>query len=71
MLPLQVPQILIIGKFDVNWAPGGEAYFRAATAANDDVVRQIATDSGHFEMIVPSSTTWPMVKDAAWSLLRR
>ena len=30
-----------------------------------------APESGHFEMIDPGSTTWPLVRDAALALIER
>ncbi|MGB5345350.1 MAG: alpha/beta hydrolase [Woeseia sp.] len=69
LAPDGIPQILIIGKYDDFWAPPGRQYFEAAEKRGD-VVRKIeATESGHFEMIDPDSSTWPLVLDAARDLL--
>lgn len=70
LLPLSIPQRLVIGTFDVGWAEVGWRYFRAAEAVGDPVEVIEATASGHFEMIDPDSTSWPLVRDAALELLR-
>jgi acetyl esterase/lipase len=71
LVPLGVPQILILGSHDPNWTPVGRRYFDAAKAAGDDVRVVEATESGHFEMIDPDSTTWPLVAEALRELLER
>jgi acetyl esterase/lipase len=67
--PDGVPQVLIIGKYDDNWAPSGLSYFAAAKKRGDDVKNVEAAESGHFDMIDPDSTTWPLVLNSARDLL--
>ena len=69
LVPLGLPQILINGKYDYDWAPIGVRYFEAAKAVGDDVRLIEAPESGHFELIDPASSTWPIVRDAALELL--
>lgn len=69
LLPLGVRQTVLLGVHDTFWSPGGESYWRAAQAAGDAVAKVSAPESGHFEMIVPTSTTWPLVLKAAQELL--
>jgi acetyl esterase/lipase len=64
-----VRQVLIIGKYDSAWAPTGLRYFEAAKTRGDDVTKIDALESGHFEMIDPDSSTWPLVIGAARDLL--
>jgi acetyl esterase/lipase len=65
LVPLDVAQLLIIGSHDTSWAPSGRAYAEAARAAGADRLEVIeAPESGHFEMIAPPSSTWPLVLDA-------
>jgi acetyl esterase/lipase len=71
LVPLRVPQILILGDHDRNWTPVGRRYFEAAKAAGDDVHAVEAPESGHFEMIDPDSTSWPLVVGALRDLLER
>lgn len=69
LAPDGVPQVLIIGKHDSGWAPSGRRYFDTAKKRGDNVRLIEATESGHFEMIDPDSTTWRLVLDAARELL--
>ena len=64
-----LPQIVVIGAFDGNWGPGGRSYLAAAKAAHDPIRLIEAPQSGHFEMIDPDSSTWPLVLHAAYELL--
>lgn len=67
--PADVPQVLVIGKHDKNWAPPGLRYFEAARERGDDIRVIDAAESGHFEMIDPDSSTWPIVLEAARQML--
>jgi acetyl esterase/lipase len=67
--PGRIPQVLIIGRFDGIWAPAGLSYFEVAQGRGDSVEMIEATESGHFEMIDPDSTTWPLVLESARELL--
>jgi len=71
LVPLGVPQILVLGRHDDSWMPVGRRYFERAKASGDDVRFLEAPESGHFEMIDPRSTTWPLVRDAMRDLLKR
>lgn len=70
LVPLDVPQLLVIGRYDHSWAPVGRRYFEAAKAQGADVRIIDAAESGHFEMIDPGSTTWPLVGEAVRALLQ-
>lgn len=65
-LPIGVEVVLVNGAHD-PWAETADiaAFARAARAAGDRVEVVPAPDSGHFEMITPGSSTWPLVRDAA------
>jgi acetyl esterase/lipase len=69
LVPIDLPQLLVIGRYDSNWGEVGRRHFEAAKAANDDIQLIDAAESGHFEMIDPDSSTWPLVLDAAFQLL--
>jgi len=64
-----VRQLLILGKYDDGWTPTGLRYLETARARGDDVRMIEATESGHFEMIDPDSSTWPLVLEATRELL--
>ena len=62
LMPNGVPQRLVIGGLDRGWAPAGHAYYDAAIAdGGSDVTSVEAPESGHFEMIAPTSSTWSIV----------
>ena len=69
LAPFGVPQRLIIGRHDTAWAPVGRRYYEAVKGSGDDVHVIEAEDSGHFEMIDPSTSTWPLVRDAVLEML--
>jgi acetyl esterase/lipase len=64
-LPLPVPQWVVLGAHDEYWLPVGKKYVEAALASDGTVHPVVAADSGHFEMIDPDSSTWPLVLEAA------
>lgn len=66
--PGDVPQVLVVGAHDTDWAPSGLRYFRAATARGDNIRLIEAPNSGHFEVIDPESSSWSVVLEAAFSL---
>ncbi len=71
MVPLGIPQILISGAHDLpRRLEAADAYAAVAREAGDDVELIMAEESGHFEMIDPRSTTWPIVREAVRTLLQ-
>jgi len=72
LAPIAVPQLLVIGAHDKNWGPIGRAYYARARAAGDTAVHMVeAPASGHFEMIAPATTTWPIVIETLRALFAR
>lgn len=67
--PDGVPQVLLFGTYDDDWNPAGERYLEAARMRGDVVRTIVADESGHFEMIDPDSTTWPIVADAVHEMV--
>jgi pimeloyl-ACP methyl ester carboxylesterase len=62
LAPIGAPQVLIVGARDQSWSPIGRSYFARARAAGDTTVTLVeAPDAGHFELIAPKTTTWPIV----------
>ena len=65
LAPIGVPQTLLIGALDSAWGPPGRAYYHHAITAGDRAVRVVELpESGHFEMIAPTTTSWPLVLEA-------
>lgn len=68
-IPRSTPQIAVIGKFDETWRPVGVRYAKAASGQGAPIRVIDAPEAGHFELIDPDSTTWPLVLGAARELL--
>ena len=68
-IPQSTPQIAVVGKYDETWRPVGVRYAKAAAEQGAPIEVIDAPESGHFEMIDPDSTTWPLVLGAAQKLL--
>ncbi|MEW5917966.1 MAG: alpha/beta hydrolase [Gemmatimonadota bacterium] len=69
MVPIGVPQILVVGAQDRSWGPAGLAYHQLTVAARDTLVRLVdAPLAGHFDVIAPTTTTWSLVMKALHDL---
>jgi len=69
LMPVGVPQRVIVGALDAQFGSSGRAYFQAASAAGSSpVTLREAPESGHFEMVVPSTSTWPITLQELESL---
>ena len=65
LAPMGVRQIVVLGAHDEIWTPIGNQYLQAARAAGDtQVKRVVVTGAGHFELINPYRTAWPIVLSA-------
>jgi acetyl esterase/lipase len=64
LAPIGVPQSIILGAHDGDFAWLGAAYADAARKAGDGRFLSVikAPDAGHFELINPGSSTWPLVR---------
>jgi acetyl esterase/lipase len=62
LAPIGVPSTLVVGVQDKSFGPNGRSYFAHAREAGDGMVRLVeAPESGHFELIAPKTSTWPIV----------
>jgi acetyl esterase/lipase len=70
LVPLGVPQVLLIGEHE-EFVPRPlvEAYAGAAARAGDSVRVILLPGLGHFEPASPRSTAWPRVRSAVQALL--
>lgn len=68
MVATDVPQVLINGGRDTTWSPPADAYFEAARAAGAPIDRRVVPEAGHFELVDPRTTAWPVVRDALLEL---
>jgi acetyl esterase/lipase len=70
LLPLGMPQVLVIGdNEDFVPRPLVEAYADAAARAGDSVRVVVVPRAGHFELASPRTAAWPLVETAIRSLL--
>ena len=70
LAPVGVPQVLVVGALDRTWAPPGRAYYARALASGDSAVKLVdAPESGHFDIIAPTTTSWRLVIEALMSLM--
>ena len=72
LAPIGVPQQLVVGALDRSWTPIGRSYVARAAAAGDTQVEVVeAPESGHFDLLAPDTTTWPLVVNALKQLVAR
>jgi acetyl esterase/lipase len=71
LLPLGVPQLIINGVHDEDWLTVSRAYQEKARLAGEDVPLIIPADAGHFELVMPASSTFPMVSAAIADMLKQ
>jgi acetyl esterase/lipase len=70
LLPLGIPQVLILGTHeDFVPLPLAEAYAQAAAGAGDAVRLLVIPGVGHFETASPRASTWSVVESAIRALL--
>ena len=70
LLPLGVRQVLIVGTDDGVMPPNSRDAYKAAASKAGDLVEVIETPGGHFEVIAPTSTAWPTVRDKMLALMK-
>lgn len=70
LLPLGIPQVLVIGEHE-DFVPRSlaEVYVRAAAQAGDSLRLIIIPRVGHFEIASPRSSPWPQVESAIRALI--
>ena len=70
LVPLGVPVRLVCGAQDpIVPIDQARSYEAAAQKAGDTVAVEIVEGAGHYELVNPSSTAWPAVRDAVRDLL--
>lgn len=63
-IPLGIPHTILIGYLSGFGILGASYYYSAKEAGDKQITLVEAPESGHFEMINPDSSTWPIVWDA-------
>lgn len=70
LLPLGIPQVLLIGEHEEFVPrPLAEAYVRAAREAGDPAQLIVIPNVGHFEVASPRAVSWRQVSTVIYSLL--
>ena len=70
LVPLGVPQILVVGQHDDFWGWNAPAYLEKARAAGERQIRlEIVEGAGHFEVIAPQTDAWEHVVSAVREVL--
>jgi acetyl esterase/lipase len=65
LLPIGVPQVLVVGGQDRGFGPYGRAYHALAVAARDSLARLVEIPaSGHFDVIAPTTPAWRVVVES-------
>ncbi|HET6564404.1 MAG TPA: hypothetical protein VFG52_03230, partial [Xanthomonadales bacterium] len=62
LLPLGLPQLIINGDHDEGWLTVSRAYQARAQSLGEVVEIIIPTDTGHFELVMPASHSFPQVR---------
>ncbi|NKI36126.1 alpha/beta hydrolase [Wenzhouxiangella sp. XN79A] len=70
LVPLDVPQILVNGGRDTTWSEPADTYYDAARSAGAPVRRRVVPEAGHFELVDPRTSAWPVIRDALEELAR-
>ena len=72
LLPLNTPQVLVVGADDrVMPKRSLDAYVAAARAAGDIAEVVVVPDAGHFEVIAPTAPAWSTVREEVLKLARQ
>ena len=67
--PGDVPQTIVVGKYDTDWGPSGRRYYDLASKRGDDIRLIEAPESGHFDIIDPDSSSWELVLQTVQEML--
>ncbi|BAZ10878.1 putative esterase/lipase/thioesterase [Calothrix sp. NIES-4071] len=71
LLPLGVPQWHLVGTEDQIVPAAYIKEYVEVARQYDEVHLKILPNAGHFELIVPTTTAWPAVRQAVLDLVRR
>jgi len=68
LLPLGVPQVILVGTEDAAMLDNAKRYIEAATAADDEAQLIVLPGAGHFEIVAVDAKEWQDVRHAALQL---
>jgi acetyl esterase/lipase len=70
LLPLGVPQLIINGDLDEGWLIVSRGYQEIARLAGEEVEIIVPPNAGHFELVMPVSSAFPVVQSAIEDMLK-
>lgn len=62
LLPFGIPQLIINGAHDKGWLIVSRAYQERARELGEEVRLIVPPEAGHFELVMPMSATFPLVR---------
>ena len=62
LVPLGIPQRIIVGAHDETWLKVSRTYQEKARLAGEEVPILVLPDAGHFEVVMPMSADFPVVR---------
>ncbi len=68
LLPLDIPQAIIVGEEDADMLDNARGYVMAATALGDTAELLVLPQTGHFEIVAVETAAWIDVRRAALRL---
>jgi pimeloyl-ACP methyl ester carboxylesterase len=71
LLPLGLPQLIINGAHDEGWLIVSRTYQERARAAGEEVPIIVPPEAGHFELVMPTSATFPLIRAVIEEMLRQ
>lgn len=69
LLPLGIPQVIINGEHDAGWLEVSRAYQGKVETAGEAVEIIIPPNAGHFEVVMPTSSTFALVRDTILAMI--
>lgn len=71
LVPLGLPQLIINGAHDEGWLIVSRTYQEKARTAGEEVPIIVPPEAGHFELVMPTSATFPLVRAEIERMLRQ
>lgn len=71
LLPIGVPQVIVIAQDDQGFRDFGRSYAAKAKAAGESQLQVVELPGGHFDVAAPVTTAWPRVLDSVRGLFAR
>ena len=68
LLPLGIPQVILVGSEDESMLANAKRYIEAAAAAGDDAQLIVLAGAGHFEIVAVDTDDWRVVQDGVQKL---